>query len=123
MTKLICALALAAALVALGAPVIADQGYVYHGSPPCLTVADGSLQSHSGEYSPYITGKLENRCGRAMRYLSIHFVFYDRRGNVESTGIVNLADLAAGQTWAFRKTIYEQHTTGGRWEIQKIIGV
>ena len=112
----------AAIVVGMMAPALADEGYLYRGSPPCLVIADRSLVSHSGEYAPYITGKLQNRCARTMRYVSIHFAFFDKAGNLENSGIVNVNDVAPGQTWAFRKTIYEQHTTGGRWEITKIVG-
>lgn len=100
----------------------AAEGYLYHGSPPCLVVADRSLQTQAGEYAAYIAGKLQNHCSRAMRYVSIRFTFYDRAGNLESSGLVNVNDLAAGQAWAFRKPIYEQHTVGGQWKITKIVG-
>jgi hypothetical protein len=57
-----------------------------------------------------------------MRYVSVHFKFYDSSGNVENTGIVNMNNLGSGETWSFKKVVYENVSSGGRWGMDEITG-
>jgi hypothetical protein len=74
------------------------------------------------EYSWSIVGKVRNTCGRDFRYVQISFAFYDAAGNKENSGIVNMNDLPAGETWSFKKHVYEETSSGGKWSIESLWG-
>lgn len=100
----------------------AESRYLQRGRPSCLVLDRRSLHTESGEYTWYINGKVQNRCDSDMRYVAVHFGFYDSSGNLANSGLINVNNLAAGETWAFRKAVYESNTSGGKWGVQEIIG-
>jgi len=114
--------AAAAARAAREARIAAEERHLRHGEPDCLVLDDRTLHTESGEYTWYIDGKVQNRCDRDLHYVQVSIGFYDSAGNLANSGLDNVANLAAGQTWAFRKAVYESNTSGGTWRVEKITG-
>jgi hypothetical protein len=80
------------------------------------------MHAEPTEYSWRIVGRVRNGCDRGMRYVQVSFGFYDANGNLETSGIVNVNNLDAGETWAFRKTVYESISDGGKWGVENVEG-
>jgi hypothetical protein len=87
--------------------------------PECAVLDEGSLRSEAAQYTWYINGKVTNVCSHELRYVGIHFVFFDKAGNQVASGLDNITDLAAGGTWAFHKPVYETQDSD-RWRIDKV---
>jgi hypothetical protein len=100
----------------------AEEARYQRGTPDCLVLVKNSLHTESGEYTWYINGKIINKCDREMRYVQVSFSFYDSAGNLENSGLVNVNNLEAGNTWAFHKAVYESNTSGGTFRVEKIEG-
>jgi hypothetical protein len=103
--------------------VIATEERNYmHGTPECLVFDRRSLSTSSDEYTWHIRGKVKNTCGRNLRYVQVSFSFYDTSGNLENSGLVNMNNLDAGETWAFNKSVYEPQSSGGTFRLTEITG-
>jgi hypothetical protein len=115
--------AAAAVQAARDAREAAEAAHLKRGTPDCIILDDRTLHTESGEYTGYIVGKVQNRCERDMRYVAAHFTFLNDAGETINSGLVNVNDLGAGQTWAFRKAVYEVHSGQSyRWRLEKIVG-
>lgn len=89
----------------------AEEANLFHGDPDCLVLDKRSLTTESGDYTWYIEGKVINTCDRDFGYAQVEFNFYDSSGNQVASGLVNINNLAAGQTWSFKKSVYETETS------------
>lgn len=64
---------------------------------------------------------MTNRCDHDMGYVQVEFNFFDNSGNQVSSGMVNVNNLSAGQTWAFKKAVYETEVSG-KWQVSGLSG-
>ncbi len=112
--------AVARAKAAAAQRAAAEEAHIIHGRPECLTIDRRTVHAVSAEYSWSIVGKLVNHCERDFGYAQVEFGFYDAAGNKESSGFVNINNLSAGETWAFKKSVYENVSEGGKWDIEGI---
>jgi hypothetical protein len=99
----------------------AEAANLFHGSPDCLVLDKRTLTSESGDYTWYIEGKVVNNCDRDFGYAQVEFSFYDSAGNQVSSGLTNINNLVAGQTWSFKKPVYETQAAGS-WRVVKLSG-
>lgn len=104
------------------ARVAAEEQHLVRGKPSCLVMDDRTIHSVSEEYHWSIVGKVVNRCDHDLSYVAVHVKFYDAAGNVESSGLTNMNNLGAGETWAFKKMVYENTSPDGRWGVEEVIG-
>ena len=100
----------------------AEESAMFHGTPDCLVLDKRSLTTESGDYTWYIEGKVKNTCDHDLSYAQVEFNFYDAAGNQESSGLVNINNLGAGETWAFKKPVYETQDGGGKWRVAGLSG-
>lgn len=110
----------ARARAAREARIAAEDAHFMHGSPSCLILDERTVHTVSEDYGWAIAGKVFNRCDRSFRYAQVEFAFYDGAGNRENSGIVNINNLEAGETWSFRKRVYETVSGGGKWGVSGI---
>jgi hypothetical protein len=99
---------------------VAEEKHLQHGEPSCLVLDDRTLTSSRSDYTSYLDGKVQNQCDRSMRYISVHFTFFDDAGNQIGSDLTNVNDVAAGTTWAFHKPVFEHRSM--TWRVEKIIG-
>jgi hypothetical protein len=99
-----------------------EESHLLHGSPGCLVLDRRTVHTESGEYTWYIDGKVTNQCDRDLGYVQVSIGFYDASGNLENSGLANVNNLAAGETWSFKKHVYESTSSDGRWGIEKVTG-
>ncbi|MDB5072873.1 MAG: hypothetical protein JWM87_3984 [Candidatus Eremiobacteraeota bacterium] len=99
-----------------------EEARYQRGTPDCLVMDKSSLHTESGEYTWYINGRITNKCDRDLRYVQVSFSFFNSAGNLENSGLVNVNNLAAGNTWAFHKAVYESNTSSGTFRVEKIEG-
>lgn len=98
-----------------------EEAHFFHGKPDCLVLDDRTLHTESGDYTWYIEGRVVNRCDHDLGYVQVEFNFYDTSGNQVSSGLDNVNNLSAGQTWAFKKAVYETETSG-TWRVVGLSG-
>jgi hypothetical protein len=99
-----------------------EDSHLLHGSPSCLILDRRTVHTESGEYTWSIDGKVTNRCDRDLGYVQVSIGFYDASGNLENSGLVNVNNLGAGETWSFKKRVYETTSANGQWGIEKVTG-
>jgi len=92
------------------------------GDPDCLVFLRNSDHAVSTDDGWSIEGKVVNKCDRSFGYAEVDFTFYDSSGNLESSGLININNLEAGQTWAFDKQVYEQTSDGGTYRVTGVKG-
>ena len=100
----------------------AEEANFIHGDPDCLVLDKRTLGTDSDDTTWYIEGKVTNRCDHELGYVQVEINFYDAGGNQESSGLVNVNNLGSGDTWSFKKPVYETTSSGGKWRIAKISG-
>ncbi|MGD0052950.1 MAG: FxLYD domain-containing protein [Vulcanimicrobiaceae bacterium] len=100
----------------------AEEANFMYGTPDCLVMDKRTVHSSAGDYSWSIVGKITNRCDHDLSYVQVEIGFYDASGALEASGLTNVNNLAAGQTWAFTKRVYETDDPNGRWGITRISG-
>lgn len=100
----------------------AEEANYIHGNPDCLVLDKRTLTTESGDETWYILGKVTNRCDRDLAYAQVEFNFYDSDGNQDDSGLVNVNNLASGDTWSFKKPVYETTSDGGRWRVAGLSG-
>jgi len=103
------------------AAIAAEDAHFMHGTPDCLVLDNRTVHAESGEYSWYIDGKVTNRCDRELGYVQVEIGFFDSAGNLQNSGLANVNNLEAGQTWSIHKLAYESEGAG-TWRIEKLSG-
>lgn len=98
-----------------------EEAHIFHGNPDCLVLDNRTLHAESGDYTWYIEGTVTNRCDHDLGYAQVEFNFYDTDGNQTGSGMDNINNLAAGQTWSFKKSVYETEGAG-KWKVSGLSG-
>ena len=70
-----------------------------------------TVKSSIGEFGGEITGIVENRRGKDLRYVEITFSLYDDSGAQVGTAFANVTGLDAGGRWKFRAIILRTDAT------------
>jgi hypothetical protein len=97
----------------------AQEAHLLHGDPDCLVLDDRTLSTESDEYVGYVKGVVKNTCDRNFGYVQVEINFYHADGSLANSGLANVNNLDAGNSWSF-KTIVPPDSEGGRWRVEKI---
>jgi hypothetical protein len=67
-----------------------------------LVLHRDTLNGQGNDFSITITGTVENRSGRKLKYAQITFNLYDEEGAQVGTALANINNLEPGGTWKFK---------------------
>lgn len=85
--------------------------------PDCLVLDRRTMDSESDEYAVYVKGTVKNTCDRGFTYVQVEINFYHPDGSLENSGLANVNNLGAGDSWSF--TTPSIGSDGGTWRIEK----
>jgi hypothetical protein len=107
-----------AAEAKVAAAKAAEEANYMHGTPDCLLLDRRSIDSVADEYTSYVVGKIKNACDRDFGYVQVQANFYDGSGNLQDSGLANVNNLSAGQTWSFKILHVPSNGSGGSYKYQ-----
>jgi len=116
MKRIIVLVLLGVLLLSLGTLACAETKYS-EGNEKAAT-GDIEILTHSGAYEPvnvydtnpayYVRGTAKNVSGKQLSYAEIRVRAYDSAGNLLESGLDNINDIGADQTWTFEVFVWKQ---------------
>lgn len=76
-----------------------------------LVLMKKTVNSSIGQFGGEITGIVENRRGKNLRYVEITYNLYDDSGAQVGTAFANVTGLEAGGKWKFKAIILRTDAT------------
>jgi len=99
----------------------AEEANLIHGDPDCLVLDRRTLDTEADEFTGYVKGTVKNTCDRDFSYVQVEINFYHPDGTLDNSGLANVNNLGAGDSWSFKTPSIG--SGGGTWRVMKISGM